>query len=117
MSNVSKNGNEESMGESVGESMVGLYRDGLYRGPEYGGSRVKGWEDVNIQLLAEKVGITAHNLRQQLSGRQKITLQRMQVVARVMRMSVHEVVKRIEHAQGYYAAKKKQGVAVEVEGQ
>jgi transcriptional regulator with XRE-family HTH domain len=62
------------------------------------GSRLPGWEDVNVGALARDIGIHPQHLRQAFTGRKNATLKVLSAAAKGLGIPVEDVVARISTA-------------------
>ena len=62
------------------------------------GRKVPGWEEHNLEVVAERSGLNPQFLRRALAGRDNVTLNTLRRVARALGEPVARVVERVEQA-------------------
>lgn len=62
------------------------------------GKRTPGWEDLNVTLLADEIGVSFRYLLGVLQGQRNCTLALLQRVAQALGISLNDLINRMEHA-------------------
>lgn len=75
------------------------------------GARTPGWEDVNMQSLADALGMAGQHLRQALTGRTNCTVRVLNLVASELGINLEKLIERIQTAKALdtQRAKNRQG--------
>jgi len=66
--------------------------------PNSRGRRVPGWEQTNFVALARKLNMTAEHLREALTGREGVTLDALERVAKALGIGLPAIMRRIQTA-------------------